>query len=85
MLANMSTITLCALCDMPARFNATGREDDWRCAEHFDTPGLTGAAAETAERAASVPRGYTKVELIAAKRSAEALGYGWPARSRTKG
>jgi hypothetical protein len=35
-----------------------------------DTPG------EAAERATSIPRGYTQAELEAARRDAERLGYG---------
>jgi len=33
-------------------------------------------AAEAAERAVSIPRGYTNAELEAARRDAERLGYG---------
>ena len=44
-------------------------------AEHPQNP-RNRAETEAAERAASIPRGYTKAEIEAARRDAERLGYG---------
>jgi hypothetical protein len=36
---------------------------------------MTDTAADAAERAVSIPRGYTNTELDAARRDAQRLGY----------